>query len=134
MREYVLDSYALLSYCEGEPGAREVAGFFKKALSRKIKLSLCVVNWGEMYYIALREGGVEVAEKYRFTLDQYPVKIINADLTVTLQAAHYKGSYKISYADAYAAALAKLKRATLITGDPDFSELENEIRIHWLTQ
>ncbi len=134
MKEYVLDSYALLSYCEGEPGAREVAHFFKKGLSRKIRLFLSVVNWGEMYYIALRDGGVELAEKYRVTLDQYPVKIINADLKVTLQAALYKGSYKISYADAYAAALSKLNGATLITGDREFSALQKEIRIHWLTE
>jgi len=84
--------------------------------------------------IALRDGGVELAEKYRVTLDQYPVKIMNADLTVTLQAALYKGSYKISYADAYAAALSKLNGATLIAGDRGFSTLRKEIRIHWLTE
>ncbi len=133
MKNYVLDSYALLSYCEGEPEAREVAGFFKKALSNKIRLFLSVVNWGEMYYIALREGGRERAESYRSTIANYPVKIVNADQELTLKAAYYKGSFQISYADAYAAALTKLQRAVLITGDSEFRWLEKEISIHWLS-
>lgn len=132
MKNFILDSYALLSYCEGEPGAREVAGYFKKALNNRLKLYLSVVNWGEMYYIALRESGMERAELYRTTIAKYPVQILNADLDQTLQAAFFKATYKISYADAYAAALAKLHEATLITGDDEFAPLKKEIQIHWI--
>ncbi len=35
-------------------------------------------------------------------------------------------------ADAFAAALAKEKKAELITGEPEFKPLEKEIKIHWL--
>jgi len=38
----------------------------------------------------------------------------------------------MSYADAYAAALAKIKKATLVTGDKEFKALENEIKINWI--
>ena len=31
-----------------------------------------------------------------------------------------------------AAALAKEKKAELVTGDPEFKALEKEIKIHWL--
>jgi hypothetical protein len=31
-----------------------------------------------------------------------------------------------------AAALAKEKKAELVTGDPEFKPLEKEIKIHWL--
>ena len=133
MKDFVLDSYALLSYCEGEPGARDVAGFFKKALSNRARLYLSVVNWGEMYYIALREGGIDRAELYRVTISRYPVQILHADLDHTLQAAKFKSTFKISYADAFAAALAKLRNATLITGDSEFAPLEKEIKIHWIS-
>jgi ribonuclease VapC len=134
MKDFVLDSYALLSYCEGEAGAREVAGFFKKALVNKVRLYLSVVNWGEMYYIALREGGLERAELYRSTIARYPMKTITAGLDQTLQAAIFKGVFRISYADAYAAALAKLRGATLITGDNEFAPLQKEISIHWIAR
>jgi predicted nucleic acid-binding protein len=35
-------------------------------------------------------------------------------------------------ADAFAAALAKEKKAELVTGDPEFKPLENEIKINWI--
>ena len=35
-------------------------------------------------------------------------------------------------ADAFAAALAKEKKAELVTGDPEFKPLEKEIKINWL--
>jgi predicted nucleic acid-binding protein len=40
--------------------------------------------------------------------------------------------FKMSLADAFAAALAKEKKAELITGDVEFKALEREIKIHWL--
>ena len=39
---------------------------------------------------------------------------------------------KMSYADCFAAALAKLRSAELITGDPEFKAVEGEIKIGWL--
>jgi predicted nucleic acid-binding protein len=47
-------------------------------------------------------------------------------------AADFKARFKISLADAFAAALAKEKKAELITGDPEFKPLEKEIKITWL--
>ena len=132
MKRYVLDSYALIAYFEGEEGAETVAGIFKHALADKAEVFLCVVNWGEMYYIALREGGDDKAELYRSTLAKYPITIIEANKELTLQAARYKAFQKISYADAYAAALAKLRKAELVTGDKEFKLLEREITIHWI--
>jgi len=35
-------------------------------------------------------------------------------------------------ADVFAAALAKEKKAELVTGDPEFSPLEREFKIQWL--
>ena len=132
MKRYVLDSYALIAYFEAEEGAETVAGIFKDALADKAEVFLCVVNWGEMYYIALREGGDDKAELYRSTLVKYPITIIEANKELTLQAAGYKAFHKISYADAYAAALAKLRKAELVTGDKEFKPLEKEITMHWI--
>jgi len=97
MKRYVLDSYALIAYFEGEKGAETVAGIFKDALAGKAEVFLCVVNWGEMYYIALREGGADKAELYKLTLAKYPITIIEANKELTLQAARYKAFQKISY-------------------------------------
>ncbi len=40
--------------------------------------------------------------------------------------------YRLNLVDAFAAALAKEKKAELITGDPEFKALEKEIKITWL--
>ena len=132
MKRYVLDSYALIAYFEGEKGAETVAGIFKDALADKAEVFLCVVNWGEMYYIALREGGKERAELYKNTFARYPITIVEANKELTLLAANYKAFNKISYADAFAAALAKNRKAVLVTGDREFKTLEKEIKINWI--
>ena len=132
MKRYVLDSHALLAYAEGESGAKEVADILKEGLADKAELYQSVINWGEMYYIALREGGKERAELYRETFARYPITIVEANKELTLQAAHFKANYKISYADAFAAAVAKNRKAVLVTGDKEFKSLENEIKINWL--
>jgi predicted nucleic acid-binding protein len=38
----------------------------------------------------------------------------------------------MSYADAFAAALAKIKKADLVTGDNEFKALDGDIRISWV--
>ena len=132
MKRYVLDSYSLLAYAENEKGVDEVGDILKKALNGQAELFLCVINWGEMYYLASREGGKERAELYKNIYARYPITIVEANKELTLQAAQYKAVYKISYADAFAAALAKMKKATLVTGDKEFKTLEIEIKINWL--
>ncbi len=132
MKRYVLDSYSLLAYAENETGADEVEDILKRALEDKVELFLCVINWGEMYYIALREGGRERAELYKNTFARYPITVVEINKEITLQAAEYKAFNKISYADAFAAAVAKIKKATLVTGDKEFQVLESEIKINWI--
>lgn len=46
--------------------------------------------------------------------------------------AHSNNSDRCKLADAFAAALAKQKKAGLVTADHEFKALEKEIKIHWL--
>lgn len=134
MKKYVLDSYAIFAYIEGENAGKHVSEIFKKALRQEAEILLCVVNWGEVYYIALREGGKSHAESYRETMAKFPITIIEADKELTLQAATIKARSKMSYADCFAAALTKSRKAELVTGDPEFKQIESEIRIFWITE
>ena len=38
----------------------------------------------------------------------------------------------MSYADCFAAALAKIRNAELVTGDEEFKQVEKEIGVMWL--
>ncbi len=60
-------------------------------------------------------------------IEFHPVHRPLADL-----AADYKARFKMSLADAFAAALAKEKKTELVTGDAEFKPLEKEIKINWL--
>ena len=57
---------------------------------------------------------------------------MEANKELTLQAAQYKAYNKISYTDAFAAGLSKIKKAILVTDDKEFKTLENEIKINWI--
>ncbi len=132
MKKYVLDSYAAIAYAKNEKGGEEVSELISKALTGDTELFLCVINWGEIYYITLRNQGKEKAELFKTTFARYPIAIVEANKELTLHAAEYKAFNKMSYADAFAAALAKIKKAVLVTGDKEFKVLEKEIKINWI--
>ncbi len=132
MRKYVLDSYAVIAYAKNEKGGDEVADLISKALTSDVELYLSVINWGEVYYITLRNQGKDKAELFKTTIARFPITIVEANKELTLHAAEFKAFNKMSYADAFAAALAKIKKAVLVTGDKEFKALEKEIKISWI--
>ena len=131
----VLDSWALLAFFEDEPAAEQVESLLGKAEAGTHKLLLCVVNWGEVYYNTMREVSQEAAEQTAKEMAGLTIDIVGVDeqnLELVRQAAIYKATRKLSYADAFAAALAKIRNAELVTGDREFKVVENEINIQWL--
>jgi predicted nucleic acid-binding protein len=132
MKSIILDSYALISYLNKEQGYPVVAEIFEKNIENEDLSLVCVVNLGEVYYHALRVGGKEKAQLVLDIIKVLPVEIVDADTELTLMAAEYKAFNKMSYADAYAAALTKMKKGSLVTGDKEFKALENEFKIVWM--
>lgn len=128
----VLDSYALLAFFENEKGAGKVADIIRQARDRDKPLLLSTVNWGEVLYIVTRASGGVSAGKIEEIIDTFPIEIVPVDRTLAKMAAEFKAAKKMSYADCFAAALAKLKKAELVTGDPEYKAVANEIRIFWL--
>src|SRR6266487_2695720 len=118
MAAKVLDSWALIAFFEDEPAAEEVEKLLHQATDEKHKLLLSVVNWGEVYYNTMRKVSQEAAEQKAKEMAIMPIELvpIESDLHLVRQAAIYKANGKLAYADAFAAALAKLRNAELITG------------------
>jgi predicted nucleic acid-binding protein len=131
----VLDSWALIAFFEDEPAAEQVERLLVKAEAGAHTLLLSVVNWGEVYYSTMREVSRDAAERKAKEIASLPIEIIGVDgknLDLARQAAIYKATRKLSYADVFAAALARVRRAELVTGDLEFKEVEDEIKIDWL--
>ena len=53
-----------------------------------------------------------------------PFQVVPADSELTRQAAEFKSTKRMSYADCFAAFLAKLPRVELVRGDKDFRQVE----------
>lgn len=123
-RRYVLDSYALIAYLEGETGCEQVKDLLEQAARGECELLMSVINLGEVLYIVERERGLPQAHKTLARIDELPISIIDADHYLTLGAAHIKAQQPIAYADCFAAALAQSKEAALVTGDPEFKRIE----------
>lgn len=128
----VLDAYSLIAYFEGEAGKDKMIEIFRAARDAGRPLLLSVVSWGEVSYITLREAGRERANQIAHLISTLPIQVIPADLDLAKQAAEFKASRKMSYADCFAAALAKSRKAELVTGDKEFKQVEGEVRVRWL--
>lgn len=128
----VLDSHALVAYFRNEPDAEEVEGLLTKAAEADRPVHMTEVNYAEVKYILIRKDGPEAWEAAARILVGLPVEFHPADRALADVAADFKARFKLSLADAFAAALAREKKAALVTGDPEFKALEKEIKVHWL--
>ena len=135
MATMVLDAHALMVLFNDEPGAEEVEKILIKAESGSPQLLMSVVNWGEIYYSILRGASQEMAETKAHEIAGMQIELVPVDaddLELVRQAAAFKATRKMSYADCFAAALAKIKNAELVTGDREFKQLARDVKIHWL--
>jgi len=136
MATIVLDAHALMVLFNDEPGADEVERILLKAERGNPRLLMSVINWGEIYYSILRGASQEIAESKSHEIAGMCIELVpvdSRDLELIRQAAVFKATKELSYADCFAAALAKTKNAELLTGDPEFKIVESELRkIRWL--
>lgn len=127
---YVLDSWAVMAFLQKEqPAAMRVRQLMADAKSGATRLSMSLINLGEVYYRLGRIHGQREADNMLERLRRFPLDILPADEETVLAAARWKMKHPISYADALAAAASQACKATLLTGDPELVALAGEINI-----
>jgi len=131
-KAYVLDTWAVIAYLEDEPSAEQVENLIAGAHEQQIPIYMTVVNVGEVWYLIAREVSEGEADNSVKTLRDLRIQFIDADWDLTQEAARFKSQNKMSYADCYAAALAKYKKADLVTGDGEFKAVEKAVNIQWV--
>lgn len=132
-KQYVLDSWALLALLQGEePAAARVKQILLEGERQQATLLISIVNLGEVYYRVGRRSSRAAAEDTLNQIRGLSLTIVSASDELVLAAADLKLEYTISYADAFAAALADRTGATLVSGDPDFDLLQGRIRLEKL--
>ena len=137
MATKVLDSWVLMAFFNDEPAAEKVQKLLIKAETGAYQLLMTVVNWGEIYYSIMRGASQEIADSKSHEIAGMRIELVPVDardLELIRQAAAFKATKKMSYADCFAAALAKTRSAELVTGDRDFKAVENDLKkIRWLS-
>lgn len=132
-RSYVLDAWALLALLQGEePAAGRVRQLLVEGSQHQADLLVSMVNLGEAYYRIGRRKGRAIAAETLTEMRSLPLTVVAASDDMILDAADLKMEYAISYADAFAAALAARTGATLVSGDPDFIQLTGRIELERL--
>jgi predicted nucleic acid-binding protein len=134
MAASVLDSHALLAFFRGEAAGVQVKDLLHKAASADRPLHMTEVNYAELKYMLVKKDGGGAWKQAADILTSLPIEFHPADRQLADVAADFKARHKISLADAFAAALARERKAELVTGDPEFKTLENEIKINWLAK
>lgn len=127
----VFDSWAILAYAYNEPAADDVENLLVESTRLK-NAWISSINLGEVWYSLARRKSRDIADQQLGILAQIGLERVDIDWPMVLQAADYKSRHKISFADAFAAALAKQRNAELVTGDREFRALDSEIKIHWV--
>ena len=133
MSAKVLDSFALIAYFRDEPGAETVENLLVAAGKKDSPLHMTDVNYAEVKYSVVKKDGAAAWEEAAKVLQGLPIEFHSTTRALADSAADFKARFKISLADAFAAALAQEKRAELVTGDPEFKPLEKETTISWLS-
>ena len=128
----IFDSHALLALLRGEPGSDDVRRILENAAEGDTPVHMSEVNYAEVQYIIRRKDGEPVWKAIADELSAAPIEFHPVGRRLADAAADFKARYKISLADAFAAALAKELKAELVTGDSEFKALEKELKVVWL--
>jgi len=126
---FVLDTFAMLAYLQGESNGVRVRGTFQ---SGRQNVYMSLINVGEVLYITERKQGIRKAQEVLASIRQLPINLLPVDEQTIFAAAHIKANYTVSYADTFAIAAAQTVGGTLITGDPEFGAVEDIVNIEWL--
>jgi len=121
-----------MAYLGDEAGAEQVKALFRQARGDKAIIYLSLINLGEAAYIIERRHGSERLQEVLAILAQLPITTIEASFERVLAAAHIKAHHAVSYANAFAIALAQEKGAPVVIGDPEFKKVEHLAKVVWL--
>jgi ribonuclease VapC len=128
----VLDSYALLCYLRNEPAADQVEALLSEAAHGDTDLYMSTISLGEISYILERRRGAAACQEALDRLATFPIQLQEATLERVMAAAKVKARYAISYADAFAVALAQELGSPVVTGDSEFQRVAALIDLLWL--
>jgi len=131
-RPFIFDSHALLKLFQREKGFEKIAKLLEDIRKKEITRFINAINVGEIIYITRREFGDQKKIEVLANIERMGFIILPVPDTLIFQAAEYKATYSISYADCFVLASAVEHQATIVTGDPEFKKAGDLVDIYWI--
>lgn len=132
-KKLIFDAWAILAFLQKEePAAFRIKSLLEDAQKKKHEIFISLINLGEVYCNIGKRRSEKKAKETLEELKYLPIRVVSIDKEIVFKAATLKIYYSLSYADAFAAALAQSLKACLITGDPELSQLSHIIKIEKL--
>ncbi len=132
MNSFVLDSFALLRFIQKEPGNEPVKAILDDAMSGKACVMLNIINMGEVIYNVQRRFGQQAKLDVVKSISLLDIEILPSPNDMVYRAAELKAQFSMSYADTFVVASALEHGATVVTGDPEFRQVEHLVKILWI--
>jgi predicted nucleic acid-binding protein len=120
MSRYVLDTSALLTVLNKEPGVETVVSILEAARSGTAQIYLPFVALMELEYLSLRQRSPEETQRVLTLVEAWPVEITDSAREWRHEAARVKATASVSTADAWICSLACLLDAELVHKDPEY--------------
>lgn len=124
MKRWLLDTSALLTLRDDEPGADAVAEVLRQAHAGKAVCLGCFISLMEVLYRVWKDEGEGVGRLAYEQCLALPIEWVHESPELLQTAGRFKATARLSLADAWIAACAELADATLIHKDPEFSPLD----------
>ncbi len=128
----LLDSFAILRWTQKEPGWKRIKSLLESAGQKKETLYINQINLYEVYYKTIRLIGLDKAKLFLETFHLLPVNIVHPVDDLIWRSGEIKAEYPMSLADCFAVATAVEYDARIITGDPEFKQVEHFVEIEWI--
>jgi uncharacterized protein len=124
----VVDTWAMLALLLQEaPADAAMRRYLRRAASGNLRLMMNLVNLGEVYYRMAQIADEDAAEEGLRRIRRLPIELLQVREPMVMEAARLKSRYRLSYADAFAVATARLEKASVVTGDPEIIELPRDV-------
>ncbi len=127
MPAFCLDTSAILTLRDDEPGAERVA----MLLEGPDLCFACFITRMEVLYRVWKDEGERSGRLAYEQLQSLPIQWVDQTEPLLLEASRMKASHPLSVADAWIAATALHSRATLLHKDPEFEAI-TELDQNWL--
>lgn len=123
MSGFLLDTSALLTLRDNEPGAERVAAMLNDADNGATTCHGCFISLMEVMYRVWKDDGEEAGRNAYGLCRRFPITWLHESESLLERAAEIKAKFPLSLADSWIAAATLELDAVLVHKDPEFEKV-----------